>query len=138
MAEVDYMHICDYSFPAEGGKPCIIGIFERITATAFPCHHPVMCIAIQFRGQAHEVIPLVIELRPPAGDAIARAEGSATAGAEGGAFVNLNLVNLRFPEPGRYAVQVASAGRTLVTQTLRLLRQNQAQTQPPSGGHRSH
>ena len=28
--------------------------------------------------------------------------------------------------------------RTLVTQTLRLLRQNQAQTQPPSGGHRNH
>ncbi len=46
MVEVDYMHICDYAFPAQGGKACIIGIFDRIHATSFPTVHPQMSVAI--------------------------------------------------------------------------------------------
>lgn len=132
MAEVDYMHICDYAFNAEGGKPCIIGVFDQIQTNQFPTHHPYMAVAIQLRGQQHELIPVTVELGRPNGEVLARVEGQINASPEGGAFVTLNLVNVQFPEQGRYTIKVLSADRTLATQSLRLRRREaQAQSPPP-------
>ena len=71
MVEVDYMHICDYAFPAQGGKACIIGIFDRIHATSFPTVHPQMFVALQLRGQRGEACELKVELIKPDGDVLA-------------------------------------------------------------------
>ena len=120
MAEVDYMHLCDYAFQAEGGKPCIIGIFDTIGAASFPCTHPHMAIAIQLRGQSHEAIPVHVELGKPNGDVIATLDGQVTAGPDGGAFLNFNLLTLQFPEAGRYSIKVLSSGRVLASQSFRL------------------
>ena len=51
MAEVEFMHLCDYAFQAEGGKACIIGIFDGIGAHVFPATHMLMTIAVKFQGQ---------------------------------------------------------------------------------------
>jgi hypothetical protein len=75
MAEVEYMHICDYAFPAQGGKPCIIGIFDRIIALAFPVAHALMSVAIHLQGTAHEIVPIHVEVGRPNGDVIVRLDG---------------------------------------------------------------
>ena len=120
MAEVEYMHICDYAFKAEGGKSCIIGIFSSINAGSFPCTHPHMVLAIQLHGQAHETIAIHVEIERPNGDVLAGIDGKIAAGADGGAFLNVNLMGLKFPEPGRYTVKVLSEARTLATQSFHL------------------
>lgn len=120
MAEVDYMHICDYAFKAEGGKSCIIGIFTVLNAATFPCTHPHMVLAVQLQGQPHEAIALKIEVGRPNGDVLAGLDAKLVAGADGTAFVNLNLINLQFPEPGRYTVKVLSGGRSLSTQSFQV------------------
>jgi hypothetical protein len=137
MAEVEYMHVCDYAFPAEGGKPCIIGIFDRIQAPTFPVAHPFMSIAIQLRGTAHEMIPIKVELGRPNGEVIVGMEGQVAAGDGGGAFINFNLVNTQFAEAGRYTVKVSSSGRPLASHTLHLVKaQAPLQSAPPGSAQK--
>ena len=134
MAEVEYMHVCDYAFNAEGNKPSMIGVFDRISAGAFPTHHPYMAVAIQFRGQQHEMIPVKVELGRPNGEVLAKVESQVVAGPEGGAFLVLNMVAVQFPEPGRYTVRVSSAGLTLATHSVRV-QKIQAQQAPQAPVH---
>jgi uncharacterized protein DUF6941 len=128
MAYVDYMHVCDYAFPAEGGKPCIIGIFNFIWAPSFPANQPVMCVVATFQGRAQEVIPFSIEIVSPNGDVIARKDGTATASDDGGAFVSVNMVNLCIPEEGRYCVRVLSGGRVLTSRSMQARQQAPGQS----------
>jgi hypothetical protein len=134
MAEVEYMHICDYAFRAEGGKACIIGIFDVIGAPSFPVTHPHMVIAIQLRGSAHETVPIKIELGRPNGDVVAGLDGQVGVGGDGGAFINFNLLTTTFPEPGRYTVKVSSGDRHLATQSIHV-RKAQASAGPAAQVH---
>jgi hypothetical protein len=120
MAEVEYLHVCDYAFPAQGGKACIIGIFKNISFAKFPGTHASMFVAVQFQGGAHEVVPFRIELGKSNGDVIVHADGTANMGPEGAGFLGLQLIGTTFPEQGRYTVKVLSAGRTLATDSIRL------------------
>ena len=120
MAEVEFMHLCDYAFQAEGGKACIIGIFDGIGAHVFPATHMLMTIAVKFQGQAHEIAPVKIEVVRPNNEALAAVEGQIGLGPDGGAFIDFKLMNLQFPEPGRYSVRVTSEGRVLASQSLHL------------------
>ena len=133
MAEVEYIHVCDYAFQAEGGKACIIGIFSQINAAEFPATHPHMVIAVQLRGQPHEVIPVRIAIERPDGEELLAADGQVSAGADGGAFINFNLLSIQFPEPGRYTVKVLSAERPLATLSFHARRIQQVE--PPAVTH---
>jgi hypothetical protein len=128
MAEVEYLHVCDLAFAAEGGKQCVIGIFDAIHATAFPATHARMSIATRFRGNPSEVLPIKIELARPNGDVLSTMQADLVLGPDGSAFLQLNLVGTVFPEAGRYTFKVSSAGRSLTTHSLQLLK---AQSQPP-------
>ena len=130
--QVEYLHVCDFAFPAQGGKPCIIGIFERIAGPQFPLTHAVMCIAVQLRDVPHGTIQVGIELGRPNGDVIAKINGEAPASSDGGAFINLNLVNTTFPEPGRYTVKVTSHNQTLAVRSIQVMR---LQVQTPAIAH---
>ena len=127
MAEVDYMHICDYAFPAQGGKPCIIGILDRITVTSFPTVHPQMSVAIQLRGQQGEACQLKVELVKPDGDILATLNAQVVISVGGGAFVHLHMMQINFPTPGDYTFRVSADDRLLVTQTLLLRRRDAPQ-----------
>jgi hypothetical protein len=130
MAEVEYLHVCDSAFMAEGGKHCIIGIFDAIHSAAFPAVHPVMTVAFRVRGQASEIVSLRIELARPNGEVLGATPLEITIDQQGSAFVNMNMVGTQFPEPGRYAVKVSAAGRTLVSHPLHLHRMQA----PPQAG----
>jgi hypothetical protein len=132
MADVEYMHICDYAFPGQANKPCIIGVFDRITAPSFPAGHPFMSVAIQLRGTAHELVPIKMELGRPNGEVIVGMEGQIAVNEAGGAFINFNLINTQFPEAGRYVVKISSAGKTLTSHSLHLVKtQAPLQSAPP-------
>src|SRR3954469_24162598 len=106
MATVEYMHICDYAFVTQGGKPSMIGLFEGIAAGTFPDAHPHMSVAFQFQDAPHAIINYGLEIRKPNGELLHRAEQQANAGANGGAFVSVDLIGLPFPDEGRYVFKV--------------------------------
>ena len=134
MADVEYMHVCDYAFSAEGGKQCIIGIFSVINANAFPAAHPYMTVATRFTGQPHERMNVRVEIGRPNGDVLAGMDCEITIDAEGGANLNANFIGLTFPDAGRYTVKVSAAGRALTTRSLRLVRMaGPGAAQPPAG-----
>jgi hypothetical protein len=127
------MHLCDFAFSAEGGKPCIIGIFEYITAKTVPVVQPVMFVAVQFRGTPHETVPFVIEVVRPNGTVIVHIDGATHASREGRAFIAAQLITVQFPEYGQYNVRVLSNGHPLASQSLRIQR---PQSQPnPTRAH---
>lgn len=120
MAEVEYIHICDYAFLADGGKPCIIGVFDTIAGPAFPLVHAQMAIAFKIQGAQHAIVPIRIEMTHPNGEAMMGIDGQVALSAEGAAFIDFKLHNLQFPEPGRYVFRVLSGSRALASQSLRL------------------
>src|ERR1019366_9670014 len=121
MAEVEYLHVCDSAFMADGGKHCIIGIFDVIHAPNFPATHPTLTIVVRLRGQAHEVVPIKFELGRPNGEALGQpVQATITIDEGGSAFINMNVLATTFPEPGRYTVKISSAGRTMASHSLRL------------------
>jgi hypothetical protein len=66
-------------------------------------------------------------------------EGQVPVSDGGGAFINFNLINTQFPEPGRYVVRVSSAGRILVSHTLTLAKiSGSSQPDPHQGSQRLH
>ena len=125
------MHLCDYAFAADGGKQCLIGIFTVIHAQSFPATHPQMVVAVEFTGAPHERISVRVELMRPEGDSLASIDGEIIINADGRANLSCNLLNLAFPEPGRYTVNISAGDRILASRTLRLLLMQTPQ--PPSG-----
>jgi hypothetical protein len=130
MATVEYLHVCDSAFMAEGGKHCIIGIFDVIYSTAFPANHASMTVAMKIQGTAHEPLSLRVELARPNGEVLAAIPVNVSLDLKGGAVVNLTMVATQFPEAGRYIVKVLASGQTLVSHSLHL---QQAQTRPQGG-----
>jgi hypothetical protein len=132
MATVDYLHVCDYAFADQGGKQCIIGIFEGIWAVNFPATHPVMAIAMRVRGKAHELMSLKIELVRPSGDVLATMQGEVTMGPDGSALMQVNMASVTFPDAGRYAIKVLSGGQTLTSHAIQVQKaQPPLQSAPP-------
>lgn len=135
MVEVEYMHFCDYAFPGENGKPCIIGIFDTIGGPSFPVQHAQLYIAVQLRGAPHEKAPVKIELGRPNGEVLGALELPGVAmSPDGGAFIQAALQGQVFPEVGRYVLKVISGTRTLQSKSLQL-RKIQAGPPPPQTAH---
>ena len=135
MLSVDYLHPCDYAFLADGGKPCIIGIFDVLNTTSFPTTHPLMCIAMQLVGRAHEVGQIKVQLDRPNGDIVAAIDGAMTMNEDGKAFVCMNLMAITFPDAGRYPVKVLSNGECLATRSMTVRRVHQPQGGPVGVAH---
>jgi len=132
MATVEYLHVCDSAFMAEGGKHCIIGIFDAINAPAFPVTHPSMTVAMRVRGQAHETLSLRVELSRPNGEVLATIPMDITLNEHGSHFVNLNMVGIQFPTAGRYAVKASEGRQTLVSHSL-IVQEIQGPAAPQGG-----
>jgi hypothetical protein len=134
MAEVSYLVICDYVFPAMGGKPCLIGIYETIAVEAFPHTHPSLFVAahISDAGAPGQMFPFRIEIARPSGERIGHALDTALPLNEhGGLFLQLQIGNIIFPDAARYIVKLSSGPRTLKSYSFYL--QNQP-ARPQSSG----
>ena len=121
--QVEYMHLCDYAFQSDRGKPGIIGIFDSITCPSFPSGHPLMCIAVQLRGQAGHVVPIRLVLEAPNGEKLVDLpEQQVTLSPAGSAFINANLMGVPLKSPGRYSVLVMSQGAVLASVTMKVVK----------------
>lgn len=117
---VDYIHLCDYACVMQNGKPCMVGVFDRLFTHQFPTTHPTMSIAVNLIGRAHEQATIVVEIVPPAGAVVARIEGVIATTEHGVAFLNAHLIGATFERAGEHTVRVSANGQVLATKRLRV------------------
>lgn len=122
--EVDLALLADAATIDGSGKLNILGIFDRLSTTAFPTRHPRLSLVLRFAAGINEVgkHAIGISLRAPDGQEVMRIDGemnlaAGPRGVTGGVLVPhiLNLDGLVFPVPGRYAFDVRVDGAHEVT-----------------------
>jgi len=65
MARLQWCHICDHAFLDQHGKPCLIGLFDRILTARLPALHPQAAVAFRLTGEPGEGASVRIRLLPP-------------------------------------------------------------------------
>ncbi len=118
--EVDLALLADAATIDGSGKLNILGIFDRLSTTAFPTRHPRLSLVLRFAAGVHEVgrHEVGITLTAPDGKEVMRIDGemnlaAGPAAVAGGVLVPhvLNLDGLVFPTAGAYAFDVRVDGR---------------------------
>lgn len=106
MAECEWAILCDYSFRDQGGKVCMIGVFDKILTNAVPATHHQAAMVLRFVGEPKEKINFRLEIIRPTGGLLGKLEGGGELGETGTAEINLNLGSLPIPDLGTYAFQL--------------------------------
>jgi hypothetical protein len=106
MAEVAWALICDYAFLDQGGKACLIGVFDKVVAKSVPATHHQAAIVVQLRGEPGEDFRVRVELVRPTGGVLHQVGGPGKLNANGAMGVQLTLANVQLPDWGRYACNV--------------------------------
>jgi len=111
VAEVRWIHLCDYAFTDQSGKPCLVGIFSKIFAQRVPASHTKAALALEVVGDPDEIVNLRIRLLRP--DSFGSPKGElfdvpveVNLGPKGGYLLMMTLDNLPLPDFGQYAVEV--------------------------------
>lgn len=124
---MDLALLADAATIDASGKLNILGIFDRLSATAFPVRHPHMVMVLRFAAGVDESGQHEVEivLRGPEGDEVVRVDGEMTLGGGSASVANglrvpqvLNMDGLVFGKAGRYAFDVRVDGDTHVTLPL--------------------
>jgi hypothetical protein len=116
--EVDLALLADAATIDGSGKLNILGIFDRLTTSAFPTRHPRLSLVLRFSAGIQELgkHEVGIVLKAPDGKQIVRIDGemNLSPGPRAGGMVLvphvLNMDGLVFPVPGRYSFDVRVDG----------------------------
>jgi hypothetical protein len=128
--EVDLALLADAATIDGSGKLNILGIFDRLTTSAFPTRHPRLSLVLRFSAGVQEVgkHEVAITLKEPDGKQLVRIDGEMNlapgpSGTGGAVLVPhiLNMDGLIFPAPGRYAFDVRVDGEHHVSIPLTVL-----------------
>lgn len=128
--EVDLALLADAATIDGSGKLNILGIFDRLTTSAFPTRHPRLSLVLRFSAGVQEVgkHEVAITLKGPEGKQLVRIDGEMNlapgpSGTGGAVLVPhiLNMDGLIFPAPGRYAFDVRVDGEHHVSIPLTVL-----------------
>jgi hypothetical protein len=117
MAEIIWVHLCDYAFSDRSGKSSIIGEFDRIFAVKFPIKFAQLFVVLKIRLAQGERFTLETVIRAPDGHTIASStvpeeRMMLNPGSQNAVF-NFGFYTLIFPEPGEYAVDIRVNGTTV-------------------------
>lgn len=118
MADCEWVILCDYAFAADGGKLCLIGIFDRVNAAAVPATHPAAAIAFGIIGEANETIDLRIQVVRPTGGVLLTLGGPAQLATSGTTRGSLMLKDITLPDFGNYGIHVYNGEELLKTMTF--------------------
>lgn len=98
--------MCDYAFPAQHGKLCMVGIFDVIFVQDVPRTHPSAAIGFSIMGEPGEQVQMKLEIIGPSGAVLFTVEPDFVLPDAGNAFGHMPLPPLQLKEFGRYAIQI--------------------------------
>jgi len=117
--DVDLALLADAATIDGSGKLNILGIFDRLGATALPTRHPRLSLVLRFSAGVDEIgaHDVGIVLKGPNGEEVVRIDGemnlsTGPRGVAAGVLVPhiLNMDGLVFPVAGRYSFDVRVDG----------------------------
>ncbi len=129
---------CDYACRVDGGKGCLIGMFDTIGGMRFPLRHPTFFIAVEFEfdpfegGKEAEIRIVLID---EDGKELMALEGrflipKSPDGRPVTLFETFRVDGLEFPHPGPYRLDVHYHGTPVAEARLNLI-QGPPPTIPP-------
>lgn len=115
MARLQWAHICDHAFLDQHGKPCLIGLFDRILTPRLPAVHRTAALAFRLAGEPGETVSVRVVLLPPGPDEplLDLNNPQVNLGPAGVQDSVLGLHDLRFQQYGHYEVRVELDGEPI-------------------------
>ena len=126
MADLEWAMMCDYAFQDSGKKTCLIGIFDRIFATAVPTSLNRASLAIKIIGEPKEKARVKVEIVRPTGGVLTTLQVDVELGDHGAAEVQAAIQGMPLPDWGLYGFNVF-VGEAAVPKTIGI-----TVTQPPA------
>lgn len=112
MAKLQWCHISDHAFLDSSGKPCLIGLFDRILTPRLPAVHRQAALAFRVAGNPGEPVRVRVLLLPPvAGQPLVDLTNpDVNLGPAGVHDAILPLHDLRFDHYGPYELRIELDG----------------------------
>jgi len=114
------------------GKKSLIGIFNQIGTSNFPCRHPQLCVFVSMtegRGQCAARLRIVHDQSE---HVVAEVNGNIQfPDVHVVVELNFNLVGLAFPEPGMYSIEFYCDEALILERRFHVVK---VQPQPPPKG----
>lgn len=126
LAKCIWTELCDHAFLDQHGKPCLIGLFETITAQTVPVQHNHAALVVKVSGDPSETVALRVEFIQPGGKQMLQIDGHLRLSTSGLGHLTAGLNSLMLPEYGIYAIHVYLNGARAGTRTF-------AVSEPASG-----
>jgi hypothetical protein len=106
MAECEWVLLCDYAFPDQRGKLCVVGIFDNIFSGSIPVQHDRAFLAFSIVGEPGEDVRAKITIISPTAKVIASFQLNAILPEAGSAQGHIEIRALPLTEWGRHAIEV--------------------------------
>lgn len=114
-------------------KKSLIGIFNQIGTTNFPCRHPRMAVYVSLtegRGQYDVRLRIAQEAT---GQPVGQVQGQMQLNdIHAVAELNFDLLNVNFPAPGLYAIEFYCDDALILERRFQVLQIKQPQGPPPA------
>jgi len=117
---IEFLHVCDYAFQCERGKPCIVGITEAVIAQGFPAECSVVTVAIEHRGAPLERGWLTCQVLQPNAEVLGALDYDIQLDAAGRRFMAHTILRATFPQAGTYTFRVTAGEQTLAEKSIRV------------------
>lgn len=109
---------CEHAFFDQLGRPCLIGIFERLQVAAVP-HVTHLSVLAAVEGQAGERVQIGLDLVLPSGKPLVQVPPRMVqVGPQGQFFQNFTFNGIGLPERGTYEVRLLLAGDAVAVTTM--------------------
>lgn len=101
---------CDHAFFDQLGRPCLIGIFERLQVTAVP-HVAHLSVLAAVEGDPGERVQIGLDVHLPNGKPLVQVPARLVqVGPQGQFFQNFTFNGINLPERGTYEVRLVLNG----------------------------
>lgn len=111
--------VADQFIVDQAGKFSIIGAWETIGAMSFPAVHPQLFVVTGWKGDPLASILAETKIWAPAGVLLTATGSHAFQLSNVGKGINVSqLINLQFPQPGEYTVEMFAFGESVLTNII--------------------
>src|SRR6478672_11085222 len=91
-ANLDFIYLCEHAFADSEGRPCLIGIIDRIAPRVpFPIWYAKLTVALRLRGQEQSGLTVTVQFGP-AGDVMRQEKFNVSIGPSGTILVPFNMI----------------------------------------------
>lgn len=113
MLQVKHLHLCDYAFLAGGGKPSLIGIFDKVLVRSVPTVINPFHIVAVLNSEVAAKTELEVTILDPEDKVVFTGKGPVTVDAGKNFNFLIGIAGFRVEKPGTYTIRFVEKGHEL-------------------------